>query len=96
MAARIFTLPTELTAQEADTRRRIEAEIQGNAKPGKDARDAEHLSEAAKYGGYFITSDERILKRSQGFGALLPPSLQVVRLVTFFEIFDDYAAGRRP
>jgi hypothetical protein len=96
MQVQIFTLPTELTAQEADTRRRIEAELRGNAKPGKHAADAEHLSEAAKYGGYFITRDERVLKRSQGLGALLPPSLQVVRLVTFLEIFDDYAAGRRP
>jgi hypothetical protein len=45
---------------------RIEAALQGNAKPGKHAADAEHLSEAAKYGGYFVIRDDRVLKRSQG------------------------------
>jgi hypothetical protein len=93
--AQIFTLPTELTAQETDTRAGIAAALQGNAKPGKHAADAGHLSEAAKYGGYFITHDNRILTRSQGLDTLLPPSLQVVTLATFLEIFDDYEAGRR-
>jgi hypothetical protein len=68
---------------------------QGNAKPGKHAADTQHLSEAAKYCCYFITHDTRILTRSQGLDALLPPSLQVVTLATFLEIFDDYEAGRR-
>jgi hypothetical protein len=96
MVAQIFTLQTMLTAQEAEMRRKIEAALQGNAKPGKHAADAQHLSEAAKYGGYFITRDKRILNPSQELKALLPPSLQVVTLVTFFEIFDDYEADRRP
>jgi hypothetical protein len=35
-----------------------------------------------------ITHDERILTRAQGFDKLLPPSLKVVTLTRFFEIFD--------
>jgi predicted nucleic acid-binding protein len=93
--SKIFTIKTGLTTQEADTRRRIEVALQGNAKPGKHAADAQHLAEAAKYCRYFITHDDRILSRSQGLGTLLPPSLHVVTLAAFFDIFDDYEAGRR-
>ncbi len=92
--AKIFTRETGLTAQEVDVRAGIEAVLQGNAKPGRHAADARHLAEAAKYCGYFITHDERILKRSHGLGSLLPPSLNVVTLVEFLQIFDDYATGR--
>jgi hypothetical protein len=93
--SKIFTIATGLTAQEVDMRRQIEAALQGNAKPGKHAADAEHLFEAAKYCGYFITHDDRILRRSQGL-RVLPPSLHVVTLERFLEIFDDYEVGRRP
>jgi predicted nucleic acid-binding protein len=94
--SKIFTIPMELNSQEKDFRRRVAAALQGNAAPGKHAADAHHLAEAAKYGGYFITHDERVLKRSGGLRDLLPPSLQVVTLEQFLEIFDDYEAGRRP
>jgi hypothetical protein len=93
--SQIFTIPTGLTAQERDIRRRIEAELRGNARPGKHAADAQHLAEAAKYCGYFITHDARVLKRSAGLRDVLPPSLNVVTLVQFLEIFDDYEAGHR-
>jgi hypothetical protein len=75
-------------------RRQIELALQGNARPGKHAADAYHLAEAAKY-GYFITEERRILEKSNGLNDLLPPSLQVVTLEQFLEIFDDYEAGRR-
>ena len=45
LMSKIFTIKTGLTTQEADTRRRIEAALQGNAKPGKHAADAQHLAE---------------------------------------------------
>jgi predicted nucleic acid-binding protein len=91
----IFTIPTGLNSQEQDFRRRVAAALQGNAAPGKHAADAYHLAEAAKYGGYFITHDERVLKRSGGLRDLLPPSLQIVTLARFLEIFDEYESGQR-
>ncbi|MBR0967087.1 type II toxin-antitoxin system VapC family toxin [Bradyrhizobium diazoefficiens] len=91
----IFTIPTGLNSQEQTFRHRLEAALRGNAHPGKHAADAYHLAEAAKYGGYFITHDERILRKSGELGALLPPSLQVVTLEEFLEIFDDYESGKR-
>lgn len=91
--AEIFTIPTGLNPQEQEFRRKLAAALQGNATPGKHAADAYHLAEAAKYGGYFITHDERILKKSGDLQNLLPPSLQVVSLERFLEIFDDYQSG---
>lgn len=93
ITSKIFTIPTGLTSGESSTRRKVEAALQGNARPGKHSADAEHLAEAAKYCGYFITHDERILKKSHGLSALLPPSLNVVTLANFLQIFDDYEAG---
>jgi hypothetical protein len=89
----IFTIPTGLNPQEQEFRRKLAAALQGNATPGKHAADAYHLAEAAKYGGYFITHDERILKKSGESQSLLPPSFQVVSLERFLEIFDDHESG---
>lgn len=95
ITSKIYTIPTDLTSQERDTRRRIEVALQGNARSGKHAADAQHLAEAAKYCGYFITHDERILKKSHGLASLLPPTLHVVTLAEFLKILDDYVDGRR-
>jgi hypothetical protein len=89
----IFTIPTGLTDQERASRRGIEVALQGNAKSGKHAADAAHVFEAGKYCGYFITHDERILKRA-GLYRELPPSLNIVTLARFLEIFDGYEAER--
>jgi hypothetical protein len=89
---KIFTIPKDLTAQERYVRKGIEAVLQGNARLGKHAADSQHLAEAAKYCGYFITHDERVLKRSRGLRLLLPPSLTIVTLAGFLTILDDYEA----
>ncbi len=66
--------------------------MQGNAKPGKHEADADHLFEAAKYGGFFITEDDRVLERAGRLSDVLPPSLTVVTLSDFLSIFDDWEA----
>ncbi len=86
----IYTIKTSLTEDERCRRQTITRVLQGNAKPGRHAADAEHLAEAAKYGGYFITHDERILKRSHGLADVLGPALQVVTLVDFLRIYDAF------
>jgi hypothetical protein len=91
--SKIFTTQVGLNPDEQRRRWVIEQELQGNAKPGKHAADADHLFEAAKYGrGYFITHDRRILNRSQRLRDVLPPSLSIVTLEDFLAIFDDYEA----
>jgi hypothetical protein len=53
------------------------------------------LSEAAETGcGYFITHDKRMLKKRTELHAVLPPSLNIVTLEEFLEIFDAYEAGK--
>jgi hypothetical protein len=90
--SRLFTIPVGLNSDEQRRKRVIEQELQGNARPGKHMADADHLFEAAKYGGYFITHDQRILTKAGRLGEVLPPSLTVVTLEEFLVIFDDYAA----
>jgi hypothetical protein len=87
-----FTIGVGLNSDEQRRRRIIVQELQGNARPGKHEPDADHLFEAAKYGGFFITHDDRILSRAGRLGEVLPPSLTVVTLEDFFAIFEDYEA----
>jgi hypothetical protein len=88
----VFSYRVGLNAEEQRRHRIITQELQGNAKPGKHEADADHLFEAAKYGGYFITHDDRILSRAGRLGESLPPSLTILRLADFLAIFDDYEA----
>jgi hypothetical protein len=91
----IFTIGVGLNSDEKRRKRIITAELQGNAKLGKHEADADHLFEAAKYGGFFITEDGRILKRAGRLSEVLPPSLTVVTLADFLAIFDEWEARYR-
>jgi hypothetical protein len=92
----IFNLRPGLNASQQAERQRVQVILQGNAGPGKHAADASHLSEAAETGcAYFITHDKRVLSRRDALSEVLPPSLTIVTLEEFFEIFDEYEAGRR-
>ena len=90
----IFTIPVGLTDDERRRLHLIEATLQGNARSGRHAADARHLFEAAKYCGYFITHDQRILKRAGNLRTVLPPSLSVVTLRRFLEIYDSFVSKR--
>jgi hypothetical protein len=62
----IFTLETNLTSEELVKRDEIRALVRGNAKLGRHESDADHIFELHKYGGgYFITTDNRLLSRSK-------------------------------
>lgn len=58
----ISTIETNLVQQEKLKKQEIWGVLTGNGKPEKMKQDAEHVFEAHKYGGYFVTTDERILK----------------------------------
>ena len=62
--ALIYSLPVQLTPNEMKILHRIESILTGNGKVENIAQDARHVFEAQKYGSYFITTDFRILKRS--------------------------------
>ena len=80
----IFTEPVNLTPGELAEHARVRAILQGNAQPGAHDRDAYHIVESAKYGGYFITNDKRILSKA----ADASPQLAVVTPIEFLEAYD--------
>jgi hypothetical protein len=92
----IFNLRPGLNTEQEAARRAVYALLQGNAQPGRHAADASHLSEAAETGcAYFITEDKRILGKRRELAEILSPSLSIVTLAEFMEIFDGYEAPRR-
>jgi predicted nucleic acid-binding protein len=93
---KIFNLRPELNSSQRAERARVRSIVQGNAKPSTHAADASHLSEAAETGCcYFITSDKRILKKRTELHSALPPTLNIVTMPEFIQVFDDFEAGRR-
>lgn len=88
----LFTEPVGLTPDELVLHRKVRSIVQGNAKPGKHERDAYHVVESAKYGRYFITNDQRILKKGPELAELLP-QLRIVTPTEFLAIFRGYEAG---
>jgi hypothetical protein len=62
--AMIYTIETALTQGERTQKAEIHRLLTGNGNPDKYAADAAHVFEASKYGGgYFITTDRRILEK---------------------------------
>lgn len=92
----IFNLRPGLNSDQQCERRRVAAILQGNADKETHAADASHLSEAAEMGCcYFITQDNRMLKKRDELRAAMPPTLQIVTLEEFFDIVYDFEEGRR-
>lgn len=61
----VYTIEAELTPELLNKKNKIRTLLQGDAKPGKHKGDADHLFELYKFGGgYFVTTDERLLSRS--------------------------------
>jgi len=60
----IYTIEVQLTANEVNILREIEAILAGDGMVKNILQDARHIFEAQKYGSYFITTDSRILNRA--------------------------------
>jgi hypothetical protein len=92
MLPQIFNLQAGLNTSQQSERQQVAVILQGNAKPGRHAADASHLSEAAETGcGYFITNDQRILDKRAELARVLPPSFTVATLAEFLAVLDGYA-----
>jgi hypothetical protein len=59
----IYTIQTTLVPDEVRRKAKIHEILTRNGKPEKYTADATHIFEAGKYGGYFITTDKRILDK---------------------------------
>jgi hypothetical protein len=60
--SQIVTCETNLQSHERLKKQEIWNLLTGNGKPGKMEQDATHVFDAHRHGGYFVTTDERILK----------------------------------
>ena len=81
----ISTMSVTLTPNEQKRRDGIVVLLRGNSTSDKHLDDAHHIFEASKYGGYFLTTDRRILKLSGQIHDLctvqvMKPSEAVARL----------------
>jgi hypothetical protein len=66
-----YTIATSLTPAEVTRRAQIHQAITGNGDPAKYEADAQHVFEASRYGGgYFVTTDGRILARKSQLEAI--------------------------
>jgi hypothetical protein len=63
-AGLIYTTQVTLTPDERSRLGKIHAILTGSGKPENVEDDARHIFEAQKYGSYFVTTDERPLKRA--------------------------------
>lgn len=63
-AGLIYTTSVTLTPDEKSRLRKIHAILTGDGKPENAEDDARHIFQAQKYGSYFVTTDERLLKRA--------------------------------
>jgi hypothetical protein len=60
----IYTMKVSLTPAERSRLKKIHTILTGNGKPENFEEDACHVFEAQKYGSYFVTTDDRILRRA--------------------------------
>lgn len=86
--ATIFTLPVDLTGEERRQQEQILDVLAGNGGRDKMRQDATHVFEASKYGGYFITTDERILKRRDDLRGVC--GAIIVRPSEFIDVLAQY------
>ena len=84
----IYTHPTALNIEERDLKANIWKILTGNGKPEKMKRDAEHVFYASKHAGYFITTDNRIIKMKSELESIC--SVTIVKPTEFLEILSAH------
>ncbi len=60
----IYTLNCTLISEEKSLLRNIEIILAGSGERENIVQDARHIFEAQKYGSYFVTTDNRLLKKA--------------------------------
>lgn len=84
----IYTIETSLTDGQRKLKATILAILAGNGKPENISQDAQHIFEAEKYGSYFVTTDQRILKKKSDLRAVC--DIDIVKPSELIEILETY------
>ena len=85
----IYTTSVALTPGEKSRFTKIHTILTGNGKPENVTDDARHIFEAQKYGSYFVTTDERLLKRADEIRAEC--GVDILRPSQFLELVHHHA-----
>lgn len=84
----IYTSNVSLRPDERALLNDIRVVLTGHGKPENVEEDARHIFEAQKYGSYFVTTDERLLKRAAEIRGLC--SVEILRPSQFLELVRSY------
>lgn len=87
-AGLVYTTRVTLTPAEKSRLSSIQGILAGNGKPENVADDARHVFEAQKYGSYFVTTDERLLKRADAIRTEC--GVEILRPSQFLELVRHY------
>jgi hypothetical protein len=86
--SQIYTIKTNPTEKEQVIKDAILRLLAGDGKPANMRQDAEHVYEASKYGSYFVTTDNRILRREQALFDLC--SVRVLKPSEMLNIYQEH------
>lgn len=92
-ASLIYSSNVSLTPNEMTLLQKIHDVLSGQGKPENVEQDARHIFEAQKYGSYFVTTDDRILKRAGEIEILC--SVQILRPSEFLKMVCSYKRPRK-
>ena len=85
-----YTIETSLTDGERKVKSLILRTLAGNGKLENVSQDAQHVFEAAKYGSYFVTTDQRILqKRSELYSVCDVDIVKPSELTEILRTYED-------
>lgn len=86
------TIATALTPAETERRAQIHQAMTGDGNPARYEADAHHIFEAGKYGGgYFVTTDRRILDRKSQLEAI--SGAVIVKPTEWLAIYQNATKG---
>jgi predicted nucleic acid-binding protein len=86
----IYTIETSLNDEERARLRAIRAILAGNGRIENIIQDANHIFEAQKYGAYFVTTDERLLKKREEIKQLC--TLCIVKPSEMLQLIEQYGS----
>jgi hypothetical protein len=86
--SQIYTIKTWLTENEQKNKDAILNILAGDGRPANMRQDAEHVYEASKYGSYFVTTDNRILRRERELFDLC--SVRVLKPSEMLNIYREH------
>lgn len=85
-----YTIPNDFTDEEKNLLHDVKKILAGNGKIENICQDARHIFEAHKHGHYFVTTDERILKKKGELHKICSCSLSIVKPSELLALIETY------